>query len=161
MASQTPHRIRALCHHLHRLPFPGLSTSHVFKYGEGKSPYRGVASRPIQGFSGGGGGGGGDVQPCLTIQISLKQSPADDKWKTSSIIREITYINLEKSGDFTEDTPENLEITDINLETGRYGSKSGVSRIIRESSQPCISVTEQRERPAALHFHFRTTPPCL
>ena len=40
-----------------------------------------------------------------------------------------------KSGEIwrPEDTPQNLEITDINLETGRYGSKSGDSRIIQES----------------------------
>ena len=30
------------------------------------------------------------------------------------------------------------EISDSNLETGRNGSKSGVSRIIRESWQPCV-----------------------
>ena len=44
-----------------------------------------------------------------------------------------------KSGEIwrPEDTPQNLEITDINLETGRYGSKSGDSRIIQESWQPC------------------------
>ena len=30
------------------------------------------------------------------------------------------------------------EILDSNLETGRSGSKSGVSRIIRESQQHCI-----------------------
>ena len=39
----------------------GLSTSHVFKYGEhdfpGKSPYRGVARCIKAKFTGGGGGG--------------------------------------------------------------------------------------------------------
>ena len=35
---------------------------------------------------------------------------------------------------------QNVEITDINLETGRYGSKSGVSRIIRESNDSPVHV---------------------
>ena len=35
---------------------------------------------------------------------------------------------------------QNLEITDINPETGRYGSKSGVSRIIPESKDSPVHV---------------------
>ena len=41
--------------------------------------------------------------------------------------------SLQEIGNFS-DYPE---IPDINLETGRYGSKSGVSRIIQKSWQPC------------------------
>ena len=37
---------------------------------------------------------------------------------------------------------QNLEITDINLETGRYGSKSGDSRIIRESSDSPVTCVQ-------------------
>ena len=44
--------------------------------------------------------------------MSLSDSRVYKKWQTLVIIR---------------------EISDSNLETGRYGSKSGVSRIIRES----------------------------
>ena len=46
------------------------------------------------------------------FEIFLSGSRVYTKYQTSAIIR---------------------EIPDINLETGRYGSKSGVSRIIRES----------------------------
>ena len=47
---------------------------------------------------------------------SLPESRFYKKWQTSAII---------------------WEISDSNLETGRNGSKSGVSRIIPESWQPC------------------------
>ena len=61
---------------------------------------------------------------CQTTQKSWKfivgKSSLLKKWQTSAIIREILYS--------------------INLETGRYGPKSGVSRIFRESWQHCIFV---------------------
>ena len=50
-------------------------------------------------------------------KIPLSESRFYKKWQTMAIIR---------------------EISDSNLETGRNGSKSGVSRIIRESWQPCV-----------------------
>ena len=50
------------------------------------------------------------------FEISLSESWFYKKLQTSAIIREISTSNLE---------------------TGRKGSKSGVSRIIRESWQPC------------------------
>ena len=50
------------------------------------------------------------------FEISSSESRIYKKWQTSAIIR---------------------EIWDSNLETGRNGLKSGVSRIIRESWQPC------------------------
>ena len=55
----------------------------------------------------GGEGGGGNF-----AKISLSESRIYKKWQTSAIIQ---------------------EISDSNLETGRNGSKSGVSWIIRES----------------------------
>ena len=50
-------------------------------------------------------------------KIPPSESRFYKKWQTMAIIR---------------------EISDSNLETGRNGSKSGVSRIIRESWQPCV-----------------------
>ena len=50
------------------------------------------------------------------FKISLSESRIYKKWQTSAIIR---------------------EISDSNLDTGRNGLKSGVSRIIRESWRPC------------------------
>ena len=49
------------------------------------------------------------------VQISLSESRIYKKWQTSAFIQ---------------------EISDSNLETGRNGSKSGVSRIVRENWQP-------------------------
>ena len=37
---------------------------------------------------------------------------------------------------------QNLEITAINLKTGRCSSKSGVPRVIRDSWQPCVYFPE-------------------
>ena len=97
----------------------------TFPASNNKAPYRGVASTEgrIHGFSGGGGGGGGinSTRNFFVRKLNLKKS------QISSIIREITHINRE-----TRRYPINLENTDINLKTGRYGSKSGDSLIIRE-----------------------------
>ena len=56
---------------------------------------------------------------CIWSYIFLSQSQFYKKWKTLAIIQ---------------------EILDSNLETGKNGSKSGVSRIIWESWQPCKTV---------------------
>ena len=52
------------------------------------------------------------LKQCKIFEISLSESQVYKKWQTLAIIQ---------------------EISDSNLETGRYGSKSGVSRIILES----------------------------
>ena len=52
------------------------------------------------------------LEQCKIFEISLSESQVYKKWQTLVIIR---------------------EISDSNLETGRYSSKAGVSRIIRES----------------------------
>ena len=51
------------------------------------------------------------------IEMLLSESQVHRKWQTLAIIREISGSNLETAG--------------------RYGSKSGVSRIIRKSQQHC------------------------
>ena len=57
------------------------------------------------------------------FEISMSESRIYKEWQTLAIIR---------------------EITDSILETGRNGSKPGVSRIIRESWQPCVWNTTVR-----------------
>ena len=49
------------------------------------------------------------LKQCKIFEISLSESQVYKKWQTFVIIQ---------------------EISDSNLETGRYGSKSGVSRVI-------------------------------
>ena len=70
-----------------------------------KAPYSGVTSRPNLWLHWEEGGGGGE----------------------SSLRQKANFIN------YPGDQIKNLEITDINLETRRYGSKSGDSRIMQES----------------------------
>ena len=57
------------------------------------------------------------LKQCKIFEISLSESRIYKKWQTLAII---------------------WEISDSNLETGRNGSKSGVSQIIRESWKPCV-----------------------
>ena len=84
-----------------------------------KAPYRGVASRPnspVQ-WEGGGGYIRQYQKQRYSFQIFLSESRVYDKYQTSSIIRE-----RHKSGEIQL---KNWEITYINRETRRYGSKSG------------------------------------
>ena len=86
----------------------------------------------IHGFSvcvcvgGGGGGGGGELNSTRNFSCPKVESTRNSKFHQLSR-RLQTYFWR------PEDTAQNLEITDINLETGRYSSKSGDSQIIRES----------------------------
>ena len=101
---------------LHKLA--GLSTSHVFKYGEhdfpGKSPYRGVTSRPNSQLQCVGGGGGGRRQSTLTTKKTLMNIP-DFLVRESSIRQMANFINY--LGNYRQIWR--------NLETRRYASKSG------------------------------------
>ena len=66
------------------------------------------------------------------FEISLSESRIYKKWQTSAIIR---------------------EISDSNLEKGRNGLNSGVSRIIWESWQPCGEDTYCWKSHHELLFH--------
>ena len=64
-------------------------------------------------------GNGKMAQTTQNIWNFMPESLVYKKWQTLAIMR---------------------EISDSNLETGKYGPKSGVSRIIQESWQRCLSV---------------------
>ena len=110
------------------LPNTGLSTSHVFKYGEYDFPGQQQQSalqrcRVKAKFTGSVPQTKLNILDFIVRKSSLRQLP--------------NFINYPGDYRHQKDTAQSLEITDINLETGRYGSKSGDSRIIRESWQPC------------------------
>ena len=65
------------------------------------------------------------------FEILLSESQLYKKWQNSAIIQGISYSNLE---------------------TGRYGPKSGVSRIIRESWQHCLLVLAEMESYRMVYF---------
>ena len=93
-------------------PLPGLSTSHVFKYGEhhfpGKARYDASRQRQIHVFSEMGGIGHTLNSTINNFRFSSHtvEYTANSKLQTSSNIREITGIHLEitrygsKSGDY-------------------------------------------------------------
>ena len=57
------------------------------------------------------------LKQCKIFEILLSESQVYKKWQTSAIF---------------------LEISNSYLESGRYGPKSGISWIIRDSWQPCF-----------------------
>ena len=91
-----------------------------------------------------GGGGGGRRQHTLTTKNNTAKHfrfPCKRVEHTTNGKLHHLSGRLQTQIWRPEDTPQNLEITDINLETGRYGSKCGDSRIIRESWQSCHLVS--------------------
>ena len=113
-----------------------------------KAPYRGIASRLNSRGGGGGGGGRGGIH--LTVPETTLHT-SDFLVRKSGLRQIVNFLNYlgdyrHKSGEIRlqigrlqtsiwrpRDMAQNLEITDINLESGRYSSKSGDSRIIGES----------------------------
>ena len=71
------------------------------------------------------------AQTTQNIWNLLSESQLYKKWQNSAIIQGISYSNLE---------------------TGRYGPKSGVSQIIRESWQHCLLVLAEMESYRMVYF---------